>query len=676
MSRWIIVLCAGLSLSITSCTSTPQASSPAGSPAALAPSLAPKDTAQADALLAKFLRVRAPGSATISPDGTMYVSDRPDGIVQLYRVSDRSGIAKPDAAMTKLTSFPDGIGGFTLSPDGKALLVSAGVGGNENNQIYLVDQSGPKPDLKPLTQNPKVQYALNQWTYDSAGFYFSGNDESPNDFYLYRYDLKSGTKTKILGQEGSWSVGDCSIDNTRVIVSRYFSASDSRVYELSPSSGDIKELTLTPNTPGGTASNDVVGYMPDEKSLLILADTEHGIKRLYQRDLASGKVTKPIPALDASEIDEATINMERTLLGVVTNVDGFGDFTLYRLPGFDKVELPPIEKGVVGGVRIRGNRVLWSLSNARTPGLTFEYIAPDAATPTAARPAARQVTFADSQGLDLSSFPLPDLVKYKAFDGREIPAFLWLPPGYVRNGIIAAKPIPFIVNYHGGPEGQSRPGFIASIQFALSQGFGVMQPNVRGSSGYGREFLMLDDYKGRWDSVRDGVDAADWLVKNGYATPGKIATYGGSYGGFMSVACLVEDQLRVDAGTQKQRLFGAGINVVGIVNLKTFLEQTSGYRRKLREVEYGPLTDPDFLHSVSSIHKIDKINVPMFIAHGLNDPRVPVGEAMQLAVGLKKRGLQPLEFYCPDEGHGFAKLDNRELFSRQMDRFLKGTIAP
>lgn len=673
MSRLMIVLCAGLSLSVASCGTTPSSSSPASSSSggSLAALAASKDTAQADALLAKFLRVRAPGSATIAPDGTMYVSDRPDGIVQLYRVKDRAGVARADGAMTKLTSFPDGIGGFTLSPDARTLLVSAGVGGNENNQIYMVDQSGPKPDVRPLTQNPKVQYAVNQWTYDSSGFYFSGNDESPNDFYLYRYDLKSGSKTKILGQEGSWSVGDCTVDNTRVLVSRYFSASDSKVYELSPSSGDIKEVTLTPGG-GGTASNDVVGYMPDEKSVLILADTENGIKRLYRRDLATGKVVKPIPALDAFEIDEATINMERTLLGVVTNVDGFGDFTLYRLPGFEKVELPPIEKGVVGGVRIRGNRVLWSQSNAKTPGLTFEFMVPDAGAPKAA---ARQVTFADTQGLDFSSFPLPELVKYKAFDGREIPAFLWLPPGYIRNGIIAAKPIPFIVNYHGGPEGQSRPGFSATIQFALSQGFGVMQPNVRGSSGYGREFLMLDDYKGRWDSVRDGVDAADWLVKNGYATPGKIATYGGSYGGFMSVACLVEDQLRVDSGTQKQRLFGAGINVVGIVNLKTFLEQTSGYRRKLREVEYGPLTDPDFLHSVSSIHKIDKINVPMFIAHGLNDPRVPIGEAMQLAVGLRKRGLQPLEFYCPDEGHGFAKLSNRLLFSERMVKFLDRTIG-
>ena len=290
-----------------------------------------------------------------------------------------------------------------------------------------------------------------------------------------------------------------------------------------------------------------------------------------------------------------------------------------------------------------------------------------------------QITAADTQGIDFSKFGLPQLVKYKSFDGVEIPAFVFLPSNY-----FGAKKhaIPFVAYYHGGPEGQSRPIFDKTIQYLLSEGFGVIQPNVRGSSGYGRAFLMMDDYKKRWDSVKDGVAAAAWLVEQGYATPGKIATYGGSYGGFMSVACVVEDQQQVDAGARKERLFGAGIDVVGIVNMKTFLEQTSGYRRKLREVEYGPLSDPEFLDSVSSIKKIDKINIPMFIAHGFNDPRVPVGEAMQLANALKEKAVRekklenlPHLFIAPDEGHGFQKLNNRLYFAEYMAGFLKQTIG-
>jgi dipeptidyl aminopeptidase/acylaminoacyl peptidase len=185
---------------------------------------------------------------------------------------------------------------------------------------------------------------------------------------------------------------------------------------------------------------------------------------------------------------------------------------------------------------------------------------------------------------------------------------------------------------------------------------------------------MLDDYKKRWDSVKDGVAAADWLVKNGHATAGKIAAMGGSYGGFMSVACVVEDQEAVDRGERKERLFGACVDVVGIVNMQTFLERTSSYRRKLREAEYGPLTDTEFLKSVSSIHRADKIQVPTFIAHGFNDPRVPVEEAMQLASALRAKGRQPRMFIAPDEGHGFQKLDNQVYYGERLAAFLQETL--
>jgi dipeptidyl aminopeptidase/acylaminoacyl peptidase len=176
---------------------------------------------------------------------------------------------------------------------------------------------------------------------------------------------------------------------------------------------------------------------------------------------------------------------------------------------------------------------------------------------------------------------------------------------------------------------------------------------------------MMDDYKKRWDSVKDGAEAARWLVKNGYAESGRIAAYGGSYGGFMSVATVIEGA----------DVFGASIDVVGIVNFKTFLEQTRDYRRKLREAEYGPLSDPEFLASVSPLNRIEEIKCPMMIAHGLNDPRVPVGEAMQLAVGLQQRGYDPELVFCPDEGHGFAKLNNRLLFADRMVKFLDRTIG-
>jgi dipeptidyl aminopeptidase/acylaminoacyl peptidase len=613
----------------------------------------------------RFMRIRTPGAPSIAPDGTMYVRDLPDGVFQLYKVKGDS--VRHDFKGEKLTSYKDGLAGFSMWDDGSKILLLHAFGGNENTQVSMLDVASGQ--ITDLLANPKVQYAVNHWVHDGSGFVFTANDESPNDFYIYRYDFVAGGKgkiTKLLGKEGSWSLADLTTDGSRAIVSQFRSASDSTIQELNVKTGELTNLTTLP-AGGGTVSIESVGYLPGEKSVVYVSDIESGLKKLFVRDLASGQVTKPVSALDAFHIDNASINKERTLISVITNEDGYGVPHLYRLPSFEEVTLPKMEKGVVTLADLRGDRVHWTLSNARTPGLTYGWHVPAAG---AKSEGLKQLTFADTQGIELSAFPLPELIKFKGFDGLEIPAFLYLPAGYKKG-----SSIPFVVNYHGGPEGQHRPLFDKTVQYLLSEGFGVLQPNVRGSDGYGRDFLMKDDYKLRWDSVRDGVDAAAWLVSNGYAKAGKISTYGGSYGGFMSVACLVEDQQRVDAGAQKERLFGAGIDVVGIVNVKTFLEQTSGYRRKLREVEYGPLSDPAFLESVSSIKKIDKINVPMMIAHGLNDPRVPIGEAMQLAVGLMKKGMEPVQFYAPDEGHGFQKLENRLLFAKRMSRFLKETIG-
>jgi dipeptidyl aminopeptidase/acylaminoacyl peptidase len=655
----------------------------------------------------RFMKIRAAAAPTIAPDGTLYVRDWPDGVWQLYRVEGKE--ARPDAKMTALTSFRDGLAGYSLSYDGGRALLLHAVGGNENTQVSLLDvKSGA---ITPLLANPKVQHAVNLWLRDDSGFVYTANDESPNDFYLYKYDFSidralagkqleafqnmdgRGTRDEkileraaakssvlLLSKPGSWSAGDVTQDASRFLVHEERSASDSSMYELDAKTGKLTDLTTKGSEP--TVSVDIVGYMPGEASILFTSDIENGLRKLFMRDLKTGQITKPVSELESFELDSAGMNREKTLLTAVTNEDGYGVLHMYRLPTFERVTLPPMEKGVVSVNELRANHLVYTLSNARTPGVAFAYDIPEkgkeAPGPTAAP---TQITFADTQGIDFSRFALPRLIKYKSFDGLEIPAFVFTPANaFGADG--KPRPIPFVVNYHGGPEGQTRPGFDKVTQYLVSEGFGVIQPNVRGSSGYGRAFLMMDDYKKRWDSVKDGVAAAAWLVDNGYSTPGKIATYGGSYGGFMSVACLVEDQQQVDAGVRKQRLFGAGVDVVGIVNMRTFLEQTSGYRRKLREVEYGPLSDPEFLDSISSIKKVDKINVPMFIAHGFNDPRVPVGEAMQLSMALKERAIKekhlenmPHLFIAPDEGHGFQKLNNRLYFYEYMAAFLKQTIG-
>lgn len=629
----------------------------------------------------KFYRIRTPASARIHNNGSIYYQDRPDGVMQLYRVSPAGGQAATVRATdsnTRLTDFKDGCTGYSMSPNDNRILIYTAAGGNENTQVYLLDQNNtdPKSNLTPVLINPKVVFRPSLWSLDGNSFYYTANDEDPNNFFMYRYDFTPGQKdangnavpgkaTKILSKEGDWTANDATRDGKRVIVSQYRSSSDSEVQELDVSTGNLRSLNPMIVPAGTTASLEPVGYSPDEKTFYIISDHEEGIKRIFAIDLATGKVSKPLPSLDKYELDGAGINNTRTFLAAASNEEGYGVPYLFRLPNLEPVALPTIERGVVSLSEIENDRISWTLANARTPGVMFT--APIAngnvGTP-------RQVTFPDTQGINLASFPLPELVKFKSFDGMEIPAFVYLPPGAKKG-----QPIPFVVDYHGGPEGQYRPDFSSFVQYLLSEGFGVMRPNVRGSSGYGRAYIMADDYKLRWNGVKDGWLAAKWLVDNGYARAGKIASYGGSYGGFMTTAVNVEDQERVDRGESNQRLFGACIDVVGVINLKNFLERTSGYRRKLREVEYGPLTDPAFLDSISPQLKADKINVPVLIAHGLNDPRVPVSEAMILAESLMRRGMDPEQIYFDDEGHGFAKLENRLLFGQRASRFLKKHIA-
>lgn len=639
--------------------------------------------------LEQFFKIRAPATPVYLPDGSLLLRDWPDGVWQLYRVAPRLETkTEPDyspgaATFTRLTDFPDGLANFFVSPDGKRAILMHSAGGNENTQLSLMEvplqQPTAKPTLKPVLANTKVQAAVQCWLPDSSGFVYSANDATPSDFHLYRYDFASAKAIKLLAKPGSWEAKGITKDGSRVLVEEFKSASDITCYELDTAGGTLKDITIRP-TEGGAAACAFVGYLPDENSALMISDAVGGTAKLFLKDLGTGGTLNPVPALNKHEIDAAMISGGRDLLAVASNEDGYGVPHVYELPAFKPLPFPKTDAGVIGGTDFRGATLLWSPggggrtlswsnSNARNPGSANVTTWP-ADGPKAAAPITQQVTYVESQGIDLAGFPLPDLIRYKSFDGTEIPAFVFLPPGYQKG-----KPIPFVVMYHGGPEGQHRPIFSITQQYLLNEGFGILLPNVRGSTGYGREFQMMDDYKNRWNSVRDGVDAARWLVTSGYSAPGKIATLGGSYGGFMSVACLVEDQERVDAGTQKERLFGAGVNLVGIVNFKTFLEKTAGYRRKLREAEYGPLSDPDFLSSVSSMTRVDKIKTPMFIGHGFNDPRVPVEEAMQLAIALKDRGVPVNLFIAPDEGHGFQKLENRIYFYSRVVPFLRETIG-
>ncbi|MDO8629148.1 MAG: S9 family peptidase [Phycisphaerales bacterium] len=604
----------------------------------IAPPRAGADKPRDNAGIEPFIKMRWPGSANLAPDGTLYFIYNPDGINQLYKVAP--GKTQKDAV--KLTAFPDGIGGYDLSDDGRWITITAAIGGSEQFSLYLLDSASGKID--PLFTDPKVVYAGPVWRRDSKAFAYRANDESSADFHVYLYDLESRTHKKAYAGKGHHDAVDFNRDGTKLVVSKFNSASFSQLFEVDLAAGESREITPK----GEEWSFEPVGYSADDRQFLVNTNYKSDLLAIHTIDLRSGEIKPVLSDLSGKEVDFGVLNEDRAVLAVGVNEDGYRTLHLRRAGDFTSVAGPQLSGGLVGNIAFRGKYMLYSLDNANTPGLIYKW--------DLNKPGEKGVvlTEADTQGIDVSKFRLPELVHYESFDGKKIPAFVYLPADYQKG-----KKIPFIVQYHGGPEGQYRPSFNRSFQYFVSRGYGVIAPNVRGSSGYGKEYIEADNYKNRDKSVKDGIWAAKYVVDQGYSDKRMLAAWGGSYGGFMVMAVI----------TEAPELFGAACNIVGVVNFETFLEQTKDYRRALREVEYGPLTDREFLKSISPIYKVERITTPLMIAHGLNDPRVPVGEAMQIAVALKKRGMEVAELYFPDEGHGFAKEDNRLLYYKEMAKF-------
>jgi dipeptidyl aminopeptidase/acylaminoacyl peptidase len=586
--------------------------------------------------VAQFVKMRWPGMGRLAPDGSFYYVHNPDGLNQLY--------VRPAGAKdgTKLTDFPDGMAGYSMSEDGKWIAVGAGVGGNEQFGIYLLDTATQR--IRALCVHPDIVYASLVWRRDSKAFAFRANDTVRSDFYVYIYDMTTNSTTRVLAEPGDWSPMDFSSDGKRLMVMKTTSATNTQFFEADLATGKHREITPK----GETWAFEGIGYTGDDKSFLATSDYQGDRSGVISIDVATGKITRPFPQYAEFEMDGGILRTDRKVLALLVNEDGYSSLHLHAMPDGKPIDGPKMAKGIVGNVDFTGDWMLYSLDNANTPGTIYKWSIADASSAPVA------MTTPDTQGIDVSKFRLPELVRYKSFDGLEIPAFVYLPATHKKG-----DKIPFVIEYHGGPEGQYRPSFNRIYQYLLSRGYGVMSPNVRGSSGYGRKYLEMDNYKNRMASVKDGVAASKWLVEQGYSAPQQVAAYGGSYGGYMVMACT----------TEAPEAYGAACNVVGICNLQTFLERTKDYRRKLREVEYGPLSDPEFLKSVSPIYKVDRIKAPLLIAHGANDPRVPLFEAQQLYDKLQKLG-KPVEILVfPDEGHGFRKENNRITFAEKLTEF-------
>ncbi|MFT4883709.1 MAG: dipeptidyl aminopeptidase/acylaminoacyl peptidase, partial [Natronomonas sp.] len=503
------------------------------------------------------------------------------------------------------------------------------------------------------------------WSHDGDRFAFASNrrDEAVFDIYVQDREETGEDAEMVYKGDGWLSVAGWSPGDDRLLVHEAHTSFDHDVHVLDIDSGEMTHLT---DHSDGEIRYSSLSWSPDGEGVYCCTDLDADTLYLARLDVATGELETvesgggeregartPSDSSDGKwNLDGIALDDETGRLVYSRNVDGYTELTAGELAGPTDIEeypAPDIPAGVSGGVAFDDDADRFAVTVTADTVNTNVYVV-EFETGEAER-----WTRAPTAGIPEETFVEADLRHYETFDGREIPGFLSLPHEVPKGGA------PTIVDIHGGPESQRRPSFSPTKQYFLAHGYAVFEPNVRGSTGYGREYTHLDDVEKRMDSVADIEAAAEWLAERPEIDGDRLVAKGGSYGGFMVLAAL----------TEQPELWAAGIDVVGIANFVTFLENTGSWRRHLREAEYGSLEeDRELLEEISPINNIEHIESPLFVLHGENDPRVPVGEAEQIAEEAEAQGVPVRKLIFEDEGHGFTKLENRIEANRAIVDFL------
>lgn len=561
-------------------------------------------------------------------------------------------LARPNQWPDQISFFSDGVVSYQLSPRETQILFATQTGGNEQYQLSVLNLKTRQLEHLIGSNSERVESYF--WSPNEDWVVFTSNRRNGVDFDLYRIEMATRKETLLFELQGLNQITDVSPDGKLIAIHRYRSITDGDVLVFDQTKPKLIDLTLGL----GKSSNRMGVFTANSKSIYILSDFKSEKAQLVLLSLSDP--TQPqILTREKGEVEEIKLDKKRRRLIYTTNADGFGVFT-----GTEVLSSGLFHKPF--NVPQKKNAVLSNPSFSK-PNLESEFFYADS---SAINPSAiwqwksgKEIPWTQPNKAIINSkcFSDSQLIKYPSFDGLEIPAFLFLP----KTAATEKRPIPFVIYSHGGPESQYRPTFSKIFQYFLQRGFGILAPNIRGSSGYGKVYVGLDDYKKRMDSIKDVLEGARWLIKNGYTLPGKLGIFGGSYGGFVVLRSIEEGS----------ELFAAASESVGISDFITFLKNTKPYRRALREAEYGPLTDEDFLKSISPMSYLNKIRTPLLIFHGANDPRVPVNETEQLVQVLQDKKV-PIEVKIfSDEGHGNTKLRNILEQARMMVFFFEKHFA-
>ena len=579
--------------------------------------------------VAMMAKIGACWSPSFSPDGeTVAFISNMNGIPQIWTIPREGGWP------TLITSLDDPIGSVAWSPSGKWLSFSMAPGGGMNQQIYIIRPDGS--EIRLLTDGGNETNRLGNWTSDGRKLMMSSNRRLSTAMDAYLVDMENMELELISTSKGIGSFSDITTDGKYAILNRLESRGSNDLFLIETQTGQEKIVTehKGPGTFFGQfSSSEREIYVGFNKNRNLVA---FGKIKITERG-KPGPIEILVEKSDA-ELESFKLNNDATLAALIWNVSGRNELTFFDLQKNqvinNTISLP---SEIVRGIDFskNGKWLAVELSGATTPRdiwilntETYQF---------------RQLTFSPHAGVDLKTLIAPRLVHFSAHDGLKLTGWLYHPQS-------SYEPGPIVLSFHGGPEGQERPRFRSDYQALLAQGISIFAPNVRGSSGFGKKFVNLDNGELRFNGIKDIKSCVEYVISSGIADPQRIGIMGGSYGGYMVMAGLA----------YYPDLISVGANLFGVVNFETFFANTEPWMAAISTIEYGdPVTQKDLLKSLSPIHMVDQVRAPTIVLHGANDTNVPVVEAEQVVENLKKRGV-PVEYILfPDEGHGFRKTKNR-----------------
>ncbi len=547
-------------------------------------------------------------------------------------------VKMPGGARQQLTFFADSVGGGRFHPNGgDYILFAKDTGGGEWYQLYRYDLA--TGDVTLLTDG-KSRNLPGPWSSSGNQIAYISTRRTGKDTDLWVMNPNAPKTDHLLRQlaGGGWQALDWSPDDKKILLEEELSINESYLWLVDARTGEKTELT--PRNTTEEVSYGEGRFSKDGKGIYVTTDKDSEFHRLAYIDLA----TKQPNYLTTSihwDVESFDLTQDGKMLAFVTNEEGVSVLRVRDTTNGKEMPLPKLPTGVMGAARWHrnGHELGFSLNNARGPGDVYSL---DVASGKVERWTTSETT------VKTEAFPQAELVEWKSFDGKMISGFLYKPPAK----FTGKRPV--LVVIHGGPEGQAQPTFLGRNNYFLNElGIALIYPNVRGSTGYGKTFSLLDNGFKREDTYKDINALFDWIVRQPGLDSERIAVTGGSYGGHMTLAVstFYSDRIR------------CSVDIVGMSNLVTFLEHTEAYRRDLRRVEYGDERDPkmrEFLEKIAPMNNIEKIKKPMFVIAGKNDPRVPVSESQQIADALKKAGTPVWLLIAKDEGHGYRKKPNQD----------------